>query len=471
MEGGGAHLGTEPKKKPSQRTQIFSALSATLAGLAHGTVTTYTSPAGPKLQNPVSPLDGDLRLSKLEYDFFSSSICLAGAVGALCFGYVMNKWGRKISLMVTAAVITIGFAMIAAGPNFPVLMIGRLLTGFGQGGALLTVPSYIGEIVAPNIRGALAACFSVMINFGNLWAYVFGAIIPSWRWFTGVNAIPALLCFVCVCFIKESPQFLLLKQKPEEARKTLQYFRGEECDINDEFDKMEKFVEELKQNRGSFKDLLLPHNFKPAAICFMVLFLDQASGIMPLLLNLRTIFTEASASVSDDLSSIITGIVQCLACVFSVFVIDKTGRKPLLIMSSAVMCLSLVALGDYFYLKEESSEWARATLGWLPLTCLVLFMSAMNGGFFPVLYVLMGELITPEARGIAGGIAIMLSSVSGFAVSITFHPMQEAMGMYGVYWFYGSMCFGALLFAVVVVPETKGKTMQQIASYFNNPAA
>ncbi|XP_064080104.1 solute carrier family 2, facilitated glucose transporter member 8-like isoform X2 [Macrobrachium nipponense] len=401
MEGGGAHLGTEPKKKPSQRTQIFSALSATLAGLAHGTVTTYTSPAGPKLQNPVSPLDGDLRLSKLEYDFFSSSICLAGAVGALCFGYVMNKWGRKISLMVTAAVITIGFAMIAAGPNFPVLMIGRLLTGFGQGGALLTVPSYIGEIVAPNIRGAL----------------------------------------------------------------------GEECDINDEFDKMEKFVEELKQNRGSFKDLLLPHNFKPAAICFMVLFLDQASGIMPLLLNLRTIFTEASASVSDDLSSIITGIVQCLACVFSVFVIDKTGRKPLLIMSSAVMCLSLVALGDYFYLKEESSEWARATLGWLPLTCLVLFMSAMNGGFFPVLYVLMGELITPEARGIAGGIAIMLSSVSGFAVSITFHPMQEAMGMYGVYWFYGSMCFGALLFAVVVVPETKGKTMQQIASYFNNPAA
>ncbi|XP_068206135.1 facilitated trehalose transporter Tret1-like [Palaemon carinicauda] len=457
--------------KASKGKQIFCALSATLAGVTLGTVTGFTSPAGPKLLNPDNPADGDLRLSELQYDFFSSCITLAGAFGVLLFGYFLNKWGRKISLLVTAASVFLGFVMIAAGPNFPVLMVGRIINGIGQGGAIVTVPAYIGEIATPDIRGTLACCFSVMINVGNLWAFVFGAIIPSWRWFAGVNAIPSVLCFVCVIFIKESPQFLLLKKRPKEARKTLQYFRGDSYDVSHEFEEMEKFVEELKENHSSLRDLLLPYNFKPAVICLTILFLDQATGIMPLLLNLQSIFMEASASVSDDLSSIITGIVQCVSSVISVFIIDRVGRKPLLIVSSSAMCLSLVALGNYFYLKEEDAEWTRSTLGWLPLTCLMLFMSGMNGGFFPVIYTLMGELLTPEVRDIVGSVSVMLSSVSGFVFSITFHPMQDAMGMYGVYWFYGIMCFVALLFCVVFVPETKGKTTQDIARHFGNPAA
>ncbi|XP_068206138.1 facilitated trehalose transporter Tret1-like [Palaemon carinicauda] len=460
----------ERDAKPSKRQQIFAAFSATLGGGSVGTSFAFTSPAGPKLMNPVSEEDGALRLDEVQLDIFSSCLPLAAALGALLSGYCMSKWGRKFTVLGSAAVSIVGWLPIALGPSFPLLMFGRILNGIGTGGLTVAVPAYVGEIASPSIRGTLSSCFSVMVTLGNLFVFGLGAVVLSWRCLAAVSATPAVLCLIFMFFRKESPQFLSMKNRHREARDALQHFRGKDYDITEEYTKMQEFVANLSQNSGSLKDILLPHNLKPASICCAVLFFSQVSGVTPMILNLWTVFEEASAGISDDLSTIIIGIVQLVATLLSVAVIDRAGRKLLLVVSSCVMCLSLATLGDYFYLAQQSQDWARDTLGWLPLTCLILYFAALNTGFFPVQYVLIGELLTPEVKGIFGSISIIVSSVSGFLVSLTFELMQYELGIYGTYWFYALMCFLALLFSVIFVPETKGRTMQEIAGYFGNPS-
>ncbi|XP_066964846.1 facilitated trehalose transporter Tret1-like [Macrobrachium rosenbergii] len=461
----------ERDQKPSKGTQIFATFSAALAGASIGTSFGYTSPAGPRLKNPISEADGKLQLDAVELNIFGSCLTLAAALGALLCGFCMSRWGRRITLLGAAVVSIIGWFPIALGTSFPLLMFGRILNGIGTGAVTVVGPAYIGEIASPAIRGSLGACFPVMITVGNIFVFGLGSVIFSWRGLAAISATPAILCFICMFFSKESPQFLIMKARHQEARDALQYFRGKDYDVSEEFVSMQAFVDDLNQKNGSFRDLLLPHSMKPAVICCTVLFFSQVSGMTPMILNLRTVFEEASSGIQEDLSTIIIGVVELVFTLVSVGLVDRAGRKLLLVASSAVMCLSLAVLGAYFYLAQQNKEWARETLGWLPLTALILFFAALNAGFFPVQYILIGELLTPEVKGVFGSISIMVSSISGFVVSVSFEPMQNEIGSYGTYWFYAFMCLLALFFSVIVVPETKGRTMQEIASYFGNPSA
>ncbi|XP_064080096.1 facilitated trehalose transporter Tret1-like isoform X2 [Macrobrachium nipponense] len=444
---------------------------ASLAGASVGASFGYTSPAGPRLKNPISEADGKLQLDAIELNIFGSCLTLAAALGALLCGYCMSRWGRRVTLLGAAAVSIIGWLPIAFGTGFPLLMFGRILNGIGTGAVTVVGPAYIGEIASPSIRGSLGAWFPVMITIGNIFVFGLGSVIFSWRGLAAVSATPAILCFIFMFFNKESPQFLVMKARHQEARDALQYFRGKDHDISEEFASMQAFVDDLNQKGGSFRDLLLSHNMKPAAICCTVLLFCQLSGMTPMILNLWTVFEEASTGIQEDFSTIIIGVVELVFTLVSVGLVDKVGRKLLLVVSSTVMCLSLAVLGAYFYLAQQSQEWARETLGLLPLTALILYFAALNAGFFPVQYILIGELMTPEVKGVFGSISIMVSSISAFVVSVSFEPMQNAIGSYGTNWFYASMCLLALLFSVIVVPETKGRTMQEIASHFGNPSA
>ncbi|XP_066964859.1 facilitated trehalose transporter Tret1-like isoform X2 [Macrobrachium rosenbergii] len=445
--------------------------AAALAGASAGASFGYTSPAGPRLKNPISEADGKLQLDAIELNIFGSCLTLAAALGALLCGFCMSRWGRRVTLLGAAVVSIIGWLPIALGTSFPLLMFGRILNGIGTGAVTVVGPAYIGEIASPAIRGSLGACFPVMITVGNIFVFGLGSVIFSWRGLAAICATPAILCFICMFFNKESPQFLIMKARHQEARDALQYFRGKDRDISEEFGSMQAFVDNLNQKNASFRDLVLSHNMKPAVICCTVLLFCQLSGMTPMILNLWTVFEEAASGIQEDLSTIIIGVVELVFTLVSVSLVDRAGRKLLLLVSSAFMCLSLAVLGAYFYLAQQNKEWARETLGWLPLAALILYFAALNAGFFPVQYVLIGELLTPEVKGVFGSISIMVSSISGFVVSVSFEPMQHAIGSYGTYWFYALMCLLALLFSVIVVPETKGRTMQEIASHFGNPSA
>lgn len=460
-----------PKQKPSRGTQYFATLAATTGVMAGTTVFGYTSPAIPRLLDPTAPADGSLTITQGQANWFSSSIMLALFIGALISGYGMKKLGRKPAILLTCIIFIISWVLVGAAQNFAMLMVGRVISGLCIGATTVVIPTYIGEIASADIRGMLGSGVQVVGSIGTLWSFTTAAFIPSWRWLTVPMAVPAVLCIILMIFVKESPLHLLSEGKDQQALAALQFFRGQSYDCGLEMEDMKQFLEETKQNKASVKDLLKPYNLKPFIICIFIFVFNQFSGIIPVTLNLYSIFQAAGTSISENMSSIIIGLVQLGASAVAALLMDRAGRKLLLIISASAMALSHAALGDFFYLKEQDSEWATETLGWLPLTSIITFIIATSIGFLTIQWVMLGELFSPEVREVAASIVMVPNSILGFIISLTFIPMQDAIGAYGVYWFYGGMCVLALIFSVLFVPETKGKTIHEISIYFGGPGA
>ncbi|XP_042208311.1 facilitated trehalose transporter Tret1-like isoform X2 [Homarus americanus] len=244
---------------------------------------------------------------------------------------------------------------------------------------------------------------------------------------------------------------------------------GKDCNIQTELDMMRQSMEEAKHNKTSLKDFMKPYILKPLMISLTLMFFQQFSGVNPVLFNLTTIFSDAGSKFSDNVSSIIIGVVQVAATFLATVLMDKAGRKLLLIVSSSLMALSIVALGEFFYEKMEDESWAIKKLSWLPLVSLIIFISAFSIGYGPIPWLMIGELFPSNVKEAAGSFSTMVNWSLSFVVTLSFVPLQSVLGVHGVYWLYGSICVVNLLFCVTLVPETKGKTLDEITAYFGGP--
>ncbi|MPC19519.1 Facilitated trehalose transporter Tret1 [Portunus trituberculatus] len=178
----------------------------------------------------------------------------------------------------------------------------------------------------------------------------------------------------------------------------------------------------------------------------------------------------AGSNISDDVSSIVVGAVQVIATFLATVLMDKAGRKLLLIASSSIMALSLVALGEFFYMKMEDESWATKNLGWLPLASLMVFIFAFSIGFGPIPWLMLGELFSPDVKEIAASQSTMFNWSLSFLVTFIFSPLESALGDAGLYWLFSGLCVVSLLFCTTLVPETKGKTLEEITASFGAPA-
>ncbi|XP_045621780.2 facilitated trehalose transporter Tret1 [Procambarus clarkii] len=489
-----------PGNRPALATQYYTALAATMGGLAMGVIVGYSSPAGPLLLGstsdgyPAGPLLGNitdrphtttssdvqpqnrtttetLQLSQEEYNWFSSSVNIGGAAGGLVGGVMISTLGRRATMMLSVLPYLAGWALIAGGQNVLMLVAGRVITGVCMGVTCTAVPTYIGEFASADIRGTLGSGFQVMVTLGILLVYVVGAALCSWRWLAVVCTIPTLIYILMLAFTKESPSFLLSQGRDEEAKASLQYFRGGHYNVQEELSMIKGAVAEAKLKKASLREMAKPHNLKPLVICLAILFFAQSSGITPLLFNMAIVFKDSGSSVTENASVAIIAGVQVLATVVGALLMDQAGRRLLLAVSSALMSLCMVSLGGYCYMKEIDAVWTVEALGWLPLVALVVFIAAYSVGFGPTVWVLMGELFSPEVKDASASLAMMVNWTASFIVTLTFLPLQTALGDYSAYWLFGGMCLAALVFTILLVPETKGKTLQEITAHFGGPAA
>ncbi|XP_045615875.1 facilitated trehalose transporter Tret1-2 homolog isoform X2 [Procambarus clarkii] len=449
--------------------QYLTAFAATMGALAAGTVLGYSSPAGPKLMSNTTT--GPLHLTTEQNMWFSSSMNLGalmgGPVGGLCLGVL----GRRGTMLASTVPFVAGWLLIAFAQNFGMLMTGRIVTGLCAGITSLVVPTYIGEFASADVRGTLGSGFQLMITIGVMYAYAFGALVSTWQLLAGLCIIPSALYCILMLFAKESPYFLLSKGKEEQAAAALQFFRGKDCNAQTELDLMRQSLEDARLNKATLKDLAKPYIFKPLMISLALMFFQQFSGVNSVLFNLTTIFSDAGSTISDNMSSIIIGVVQVASTFLATVLMDKAGRRLLLIVSASFMALSLVALGEFFYEKMEDKTWAVNKLGWLPLTSLIIFITAFSIGYGPIPWLMIGELFSPNVKEAAGSFATMFNWSLAFVVTLTFVPLQTALGTYGVYWLYASICVVNLVFCVTIVPETKGKTLEEINAYFGGPSS
>jgi len=313
---------------------------------------------------------------------------------------------------------------------------------------------------------------------GILLSYTMGAWLP-WNQLAWASAVfPALLLIVMIP-LPESPTWLLSKGHISDAEKSLKWLHHSRRTPNDNIpvelrhrsvyaitsETIQTTVSANKESGSGFsrKEFFRQPVLVPFALTFTLLIFQQVSGIDAIIFYTVSIFHSAGSEVDDHLATIYVGLVQLIATFLSLFIVDRAGRRPLLIASGALMCVALTALGTHFHLQKYD---IYQSLGLLPLISLIVFVIGFSIGYCSIPFLLMGELIPEKQRSFLSSIAGSLNLGIMFVVIKTYHDLKNSVGEDGTFWLYSFLCLCSCLFVHFLVPETKGKSLAEIEEFF-----
>ncbi|XP_068594456.1 solute carrier family 2, facilitated glucose transporter member 8 [Brachionichthys hirsutus] len=459
--------------KVRNRNLYLATFASVLGPMSFGFVLGYSSPAIPELKRISDPR---LQLNDDQASWFGSIVTLGAALGGLLGGWMVEKVGRKLSLMFCSLPFVLGFTVIIAAQNVGMLYLGRALTGLASGVTSLTVPLYISETAHERVRGMLGCCVQVMVVFGIMMAYLIG-IFLDWRWLAICGSIPPTLLIVCMCFVPETPRFLLSKGKRREAEEALRFLRGPDAPVEWECCRIEETGDELGSS-FQMSDLKDPGVYKPLVIGIMLMFFQQMTGINDIMFYAESIFEQAHFKESN-LASVIVGLIQVIFTIVAALIMDKAGRKILLVISGVAMAMSTTAFGVYFHLLSKPhhstvaldiqsavAEGPHPDLSWLALASMAVFITGFALGWGPIPWLLMSEIFPVKVRGFASAACVLTNWGLAFVVTKTFQDMMILLTSAGTFWLFASMCIVNVIFTIVFIPETKGKTLEQIEAIF-----
>lgn len=437
--------------------QILATIAANIIVVSAGTLLSWTSPATPMLQHQDSPF----RITDHEASWVGSLLALGAAFGGPPFGMLVNMVGRKLAILALSLPVTVSWILILCTRSVAWLYVARLVSGLTLGGVVFVIPIYVAEIVEPSVRGPLSAVFQVAFNIGILYAYAVGAA----GHYTLLNltclALPVLAVLIFV-WMPEAPQYLLTKDNRAGAAKSLQWLRGKSHNVEHELQQLKEVAEKEARNRGSLKDMLTsPLAVKALVISTGLVSFQQLGGICVVLFYTETIFQAAGSSMSASLSAVIVGTVMLIMSFCIMPIMDRAGRRVLLLVSTCVDALSILVLGLYFLLKEQLHRDVTA-ISWLPLVCLVTYIGAYCLGIGPLPWVVMSEVLPPNVKGSAGAIVTSSCWITSFMLTNSFQTFTDYVGRYCAFLVFALHSLIAALFVYYKVPETKGISLQEI---------
>lgn len=345
------------------------------------------------------------------------------------------------------------------------LYIGRLLVGFGVGMISFIVPIYIGETAPMQLRGTLGTANQFSVTFGILLAYLIGMAV-TWRSLAFIGAIPCALLVFGLFFIPESPRWLAKSGRTEDFKAALQALRGKRSDIVVEAEDIQESVaNDNRQDRIKIFDLFRRPYLKPLIISVGVLSLQQLGGINALVFYAGTIF-ESAGFPSSDIASLAIAILQVAMTGVSGALVEKAGRRLLLMLSAAGTTVTCFLVGLSYYLKAHSSSADVQTyMGYLSLASLLFYVAFFSLGLGPLPWVVMSEVFPSNVKGTAGSLATVLNWLSAWIVTLSFNILLawSATGAFGIFTVISAL---TVVFVALYLPETKGKTLEEIQEYF-----
>ncbi|CAB3232478.1 unnamed protein product [Arctia plantaginis] len=467
--------------------QYIAAVAAAIGAVAAGTILAWTSPANPQLSpleltnktlndtevNVVDNVDNNntvlinslgqpaaFLLSTTEMSLVSSILAIGAALAALPVGVLTQKIGRRPTILILAIPFTINWLLTIFANGAGMLIAARFFAGLGTGGICVAAPMYIGEIAETSIRGSLGAFFQLFLTVGILFTYVVGGW-THWKILSIICAVLPPLLVVVFWWMPETPQYLLSKNRRRDAENSLRWLRGPDADLTAELEDMQKDVDDAARQSAGILSMLTNRGPLMALIIGLGLMLfQQFSGINAVIFYTNDIFHSAGSNIPPVIATIIVGVVQTIATYISSILVDKAGRRILLLQSCVVMGICLIILGIYFKLQFDGYQ--VASLGWLPLLCMVLFIISFSMGLGPIPWMMMSELYPVEFRGGATGFTVIVNWVLVFIVTLCFPIMKTAIGIYSCFWFFAAFMLLCVFFVFFLIPETKGKTVSQI---------
>ncbi|TGB02409.1 sugar porter family MFS transporter [Halobacillus salinus] len=402
-------------------------------------------------------ISDDIPLTNFLEGLVVSSLLVGAIAGAGMSGYVSDRFGRRRVVFVIALIYIIGSLVLAFAPNVAILVTGRVILGLGVGGSTAIVPVYLSEMAPTEQRGALASLNQLMITIGIVLAYFVNYAftpIEGWRWMLGLAAVPALVLMIGVMFMPESPKWLLKQNREKEARKVMGMTR-DQSEIDDEIKQMKK----IEAQKESTWDVLTSKWVRPMLLVGGgIAVLQQFIGINAVIYYAPTIFTEAGLENSASiLGTVGIGILNVLMTLVAIATIDKVGRKKLLLIGNVGMTLSLAILATILFTQELTTS-----IAWLTVVFLGLFIIFFSATWGPVVWVMLPELFPLKARGAATGFTTLLLSLANLIVSLFFPILLGAIGTAMVFVIFSVIGVLAFLFVLKFVPETKGRSLEQI---------
>lgn len=393
--------------------------------------------------------------------WISGLMPLGALGGGILGGTFIDHLGRKWTLLVTDVLFLIAWSINYFAQNYSYMYVSRLISGLSVGIASLTLPVYLAETLLPGVRGSLGLLPTALGNIGILVCYMLGQMY-EWQELALVGvilSIPFLLLFIWI--IPETPRYYISKGKNQSSKDALQWLRGSAADIDKEFLELQRNHEEAQNKSASIKDLFSRTNIKLLGIVLGLMFFQQMSGINAVIFYTTKIFKESGSNLDEKICTTIIGVVNFISTFIAATLIDKLGRKILLYVSSVSMILSLGILGAYFYLLDET-EINVEPYGWLPLASFVVYVLGFSLGFGPIPWLMMGEILPARIRGPAASLCTGFNWTCTFIVTKTFLLIIDAIGSHGTFWLFGGIVCAALIFTIMFVPETRGKSLQDI---------
>ncbi|XP_004530598.1 facilitated trehalose transporter Tret1-2 homolog isoform X2 [Ceratitis capitata] len=437
--------------------QYVAALSAAGGAFAAGTLLGWTSPAEVKINQGAY----DFHISKDAFSWIGSAMTLGAACVCIPIGILINLIGRKMAMLLLVIPFTIGWCMLIWAQNVIMMYIARFLLGISGGAFCVAAPMYTGEIAQKEIRGTLGSFFQLMITAGILFVYAIGAGLDVF-WISLVCGLIPLVFGAIFVFMPESPTYLIIKNKDEDAIKSIQWLRGKDYEYKAEVEELRETQEKIKENQVSWMvGLSRPVTRKALFVSLGLMFFQQLCGINAVIFYSAKIFEDANTGIDANLSTIVVGIMQFIATFLSTIVVDKLGRRLLLLTSAIIMALSLISMGVYFYMQDQDEQ-SVANLGWLPVVSLCVFIVLFSIGFGPVPWLMMGEVFAADIKGVAGSIAGTTNWTLAFIVTKTFVNLTDSIGKGQTFWLFASIIIVGVFFVYFVVPETKGKSLNEI---------
>lgn len=442
---------------PSKRGFVYIAAGvAALGGLLFGYDTGVIS--GAELF-----LKGEFTLSTFELEVIVAGVLLGAAAGALSGGRFADLFGRKKLLIVTAVIFAVGSILCAAATSPAMLVVGRIIVGVGIGLSSGTVPVYISEIAPADARGWQVSLFQLAITIGILLAYVVGyafAAIQGWRWMFGVAILPAAIFGTGMLFLPESPRWLTEKGLHAQARDVLARMRGSQ-EVAAELREIEASLSHAEE-RGRWSDLL-EASLRPALIAGIGLAIfQQVTGINTVIYYAPMIIQSAGISSASGaiLATAGIGAVNVLMTIVAMRLIDRRGRRPLLLTGIAGMVVTLAMLGISFRFSSHGA------LAWLAVISMMVYVASFAISLGPIFWLLISEIYPLKIRSSCEGLAATFNWGFNLLVTLTFLTLVEALGASVTFWVYGVCAIASWIFSYYFVPETKGKTLEQIEEFW-----
>jgi sugar porter (SP) family MFS transporter len=402
-------------------------------------------------------------LSPLMQGVVTSIALLGAAVGAAFAGGLSDRYGRRPIILATAVIFVVGSLLSASATALPVLLAGRLLVGLGIGVSSMLAPLYLAETAPAESRGAMVSLNQLMITSGILVSYLIGyafAASGGWRWMLGLGALPGVILAGGMLALPESPRWLAGHGHLADARRALRALRGASetaRQIEAELDGIE--AELAREDRGRGRVSLADPSLRlPLIVGVGLAIFQQVTGINTVIYFAPTIFQAAglSSASASILATAGVGAVNVALTLVAIRLIDRVGRRVLLLVGLAGMAASLLVLGAGFLLG------AGGALGWLTAASLTAYVGFFAVGLGPVFWLLISEIFPNEARGRCMSIATVANWGFNLVVALTFLNLVEAFGRPATFFLYAALTALAFLFTLRLVPETRGRSLEDM---------